>query len=133
MVKKASGKASASSLPSWTVTPASSFGSGGSEASELLLESPAAKGVKRRQLARRDTEDQCERALDLHFSAFTKSQLESIKIDGLTARERILRDLRENKSANARKRFGATYWRSLVQQYSEKLTKAGHLQVRDKT
>ena len=89
MVKKASGKASASSLPSWTVTPASSLGSGGSEASELLLESPAAKGVKRRQLARRDTEDQCERALDLHFSAFTKSQLESIKIDGLTARERI--------------------------------------------
>lgn len=134
MVKaKAKAKANkAAALPSWAVTPDEELGAKSGQ-SDLLLSSADGPSRKRRQLARRDTEDQCERAVEQHFSHMTKAQLESITVDGLCVRARIMQDIKGNKDCAARKRLGATYWKGVVAKYNEKLGATGQLEVKNKT
>ena len=79
----------------------------------------AATGKKRRQLGRRDTEDQVQRCLDTHFKGVARSVLESKFIDGLNLRQRISRDLKAARAHPRTKRLGTCYWRDLRQQYLE--------------
>ena len=85
-----------------------------------------------RTLKRRSTQEEVERKLQHHFGHLSATDLETKVVDGLTLRETILRDTREARNASgAKSRLGATYWRALVQKFSEGLAGPGQLKVKD--
>jgi hypothetical protein len=126
-------KRSKGGLPGWAKGVASSSSApAASSADKLLLDKEGSgPAKKRRQLGRRRSEEQTERSLEQHFSHFAKSHLEATRVEGLTARERILRDIRDTRDAGGGKRLGAGYWRDLVNSYSD-TTMVVQLVVRDK-
>ena len=78
----------------------------------IMLGAPPQK--RRRQLGRRMSEEQTERALQLHFSHLPKQVVETKRINGLLLREKILSDYRAAKASDQTKRLGASYWRDLA-------------------
>jgi hypothetical protein len=98
----------------------------------LLEKAEDPSTTKRRQLGRRKSEEQVERSLEQHFGHISKIVLETTRIDGLLARERILEDMRHNKKKDAgKKRLGAGYWRDLVQEYSQGCQHVSELKVKN--
>lgn len=65
----------------------------------------------RRQLGRRDSEEQVNRAIARHFSHIPSEVVETARVDGLLVRDKIRMD-RQGLSAGAR--LGASYWVDLA-------------------
>ena len=79
---------------------------------------PPAKKA-RHQLGRRDSEEQAERCMKQYFAHIPKAHLQTMRVDGILARENVLRAIREKKAVGDNMRLGASFWRDTVQRYSE--------------
>ena len=75
------------------------------------------RAPKRRQLARRSTDEQVGRCLDTHFRGAPRSVIESKVIAGKSLRERIAGDLKSPRLHGRSRRLGTKYWRNLRELY----------------
>ena len=73
----------------------------------------------RRQLARRDTDEQVNRALETHFRGVSKSAVETKSVSGMLLRTRVARDLRAARFQKNKARLSTCYWRDLRRLYGE--------------
>jgi hypothetical protein len=78
---------------------------------ELDAAGPGAAAPKRRQLARRDTEQAVERLLRDHFPTLSKQDMDVKTVDGLTLRQTLLEAKR--KAKEGKRRMNAAYYAEL--------------------
>ena len=78
-----------------------------------------AKRAPRRQLQRRDTDEQVNRAIQCHFRGMSKVALETKKVGNMLLRQRIARDLRATRLSKNKTRMSSSYWRDLRRTYGE--------------
>lgn len=112
--KRRTTKSQASSgLPEWAQLKETETQDIKNKETSLLGKEEELVAKKRRQLGRRRSEEQVERAISTHFGHLSKMELETTRIEGYTARERILADIQAAKRDGVAKRLGAVYWRQL--------------------
>lgn len=83
----------------------------------------------RKQLHRRATGEQVERALTENFKGWSTLECHGHLVGGKSLAQRIGDDKRDAKATN--KRLGSSYWQELREMYSSSTTLASALQVRD--
>lgn len=69
----------------------------------------------RRQLGRRDTDEAVDRSLQAHFGHLPRTSWDALKVNELSLRHRVLKDMRECRGKPSR--LGTTYWRRLREEY----------------
>ena len=112
--------------------PLASSSAASSSAPTLVAEASQTRKRHRQQLGRRDSEEVAERCLQQHVGHFSKTHMETMRVDGLLAREKVLQAVREKRANNDQTRLGATFWRRLVEDYSIGLMGIGSLGVTNK-
>ena len=83
---------------------------------ETSKQSPGDIKRGRRQLSRRDSDEQVGRALKEHFGNFSEYEVDIRNVDGKTLRQTI-RDAKSDAN-NSKKKLGSSFWKSLKMKFA---------------
>ena len=91
---------------------------GGAETGGALPDGGQPK-KQRRQLQRRSSDAVVDRAIEEHFQHLSAYERPTMKVGGLTLRQRVASD---RQKLTAGQRIGASHWRRLAQEFTQRAT-----------